>query len=278
MANGIGGKKKLKFRTTKRENDLHRKKLITIFVLVILVVAAVSITVLVKEYNLFGKDKTDETGNFVSDTELQDKVSILFAGSSNQKDNVTFLSVITLDTDKKTFKVMTVSPEEKIENHSLNSIYAAKGEEGLMKATSHLTSIPIDRYAIVTEKKFKNFILAIGYPEFDIKQNIDYKSNDFTLNLLEGKQSLSGDNLYKYIRYTGHGNTEYGLEGQAKIIGELLAQRLNEINTKKGDDLFSTAINNCESNITIIDFTKYYPLLSEISKEPRQVTYGTFKK
>ena len=271
MAKGIGGNKKLKFRTTQTEKNAKKKKIIALFVAVILIVAAVSLTVLIKEYNLFGKKTDGDSKKPAIETQLQDEVSILFAGASNSEDQLTFLSVINLDTDKQKFKVIALSPNEKFEGHTLTEIYASSDADTMTKAAGKILDKKIDRYAVITEKKFKNFILAIGYPELNIPSDIEYESAEFSLSLLKGKQNMSGDKLYKYLRYLGIGDTDYALKQQSLVVGELVAKRLNEINMKKGDDLFSTVINNFDSNITIMDFTKYYSLFCEIAKEPRVV-------
>lgn len=272
MAKGIGGKKKLKFRTTANENSARRRLIIGIFSVVVLIIAAVSLFVVINEYDLFGGEGNDE--NPISDdavAKLEGSATMLFAGVSSLEDEVHFLATITLDATNRSFIVSAVPPGEQCNGSTLSDIYAESGSADLAEAVEAATGIPIDRYAVVTEKKFKSFMTSLGLPELEIETKLDYTSDEFSLNLLAGTQTLTGDKLYKYIRFVGLGGSDYELQSQGEIIGEIISQKLNETNTEKGEDLFASLINKCESNITIVDFTKYYGLLCEISAEPREV-------
>ncbi len=272
MAKGIGGKRKLKFRTTANENSARRRLIIAVFSVVVFVIAAVSIFVIGNEYDWFADDEDGE--NPISEdaiSKLDGTPTMMFAGVASSEDEVDFIALITLDAKSKKFIVSAVSPKEQYNGTSLSAVYAESDSEELAAATQALTGITVDRYAVVTEKNFKGLMSSLGLPEFEIAKKINYDSDEFSLNLLAGKQTLPGDKLYKYIQFTGLGGSDYEMQAQAEIIGEILSQRLNETNAGKGEDLFASLINKCESNITIVDFTRYYGLLSEISAEPRDV-------
>ncbi len=272
MAKGIGGKRKLKFRTTANENSARRRLIIAVFSVVVFVIAAVSIFVIGNEYDWFTDNGDDE--NPISEdaiSKLDGTPTMMFAGVASSEDAVDFIALITLDAKSKKFIVSAVSPKEEYDGSTLSEIYAKTDSEELATATQAVTGITVDRYAVVTEKNFKGLISSLGLPELEIANKINYDSDEFSLNLLAGQQTLTGDKLYKYIQFTGLGGSDYEMQAQAEIIGEVISQRLNETNAEKGEDLFASLINKCESNITIVDFTKYYGLLSEISAEPRDV-------
>ncbi len=272
MAKGIGGKRKLKFRTTANENSARRRLVITLFSVAVLIIAAVSVSVIGKEYNWF--DGGEDSDNPISDdavAKLDGTPTMMFAAVDTLGEEVDFIALITLDATNKKFTVSSVPPGEYYGTKTLSGIFATGDAEELAAATQEMTGIKIDRYAVVTEKNFKPLISAMGLTEFEISKKINYTSDEFSLNLLAGKQTLPGDKLYKYIRFVGLGGSDYEMQAQAEIIGEVISQRLNETNTEKGEELFGTLINKCESNITIVDFTRYYGLLSEISTEPREI-------
>lgn len=272
MARRIGGKRKLRFRTTENKKSARRRAMIAVFSLAVLIIAAVSVFVIGNEYNWF--DKNDADDKPLSDdavSKLSGTPTMMFAGVSTSEDEVDFIALITLNVENRSFIVSAVSPKEKYNGNTLSEIYATTDAEELLDATQNITGINIDRYAVVTEKNFKGLMTSLGLPEFEIKNKINYDSEDFSLNLLAGEQTIPGDKLYKYIQFTGLGGSDYEMREQASIIGEIISQRLNETNTGKGEELFAALINKCHSDITIVDFTKYYGLLSEISAEPRTV-------
>lgn len=272
MSKGIGGKRKLKFRTTANENSARRRLILIVFSVVVIIIAAVSIAVIGNEYDWFSDDGSEENPIFEDAiSKLEGTPTMMFAGVASSEDEVDFIALITLDAKNKKFTVSAVSPKEQWNGDTLSDIFAENDSAELAAATQEVTGITVDRYAVVTEKNFKGLISSLGLPEFEISKKINYDSDDFSLNLLAGKQTITGDKLYKYIQFIGLGGSDYEMQAQAEIIGEVISQRLNESNTAKGEDLFGTLINKCESNITIIDFAKYYGLLSEISTEPREV-------
>lgn len=270
----IGGKKQLQFRTTEKQNTSKRRKILAAFILVTIIISIISVVVLVNEYDLFSGRGDDGDGDLapVQTTKMRDEVTVLFAGVPTDKTAISFVSYITMDTKKRAFVVHALSPEQTCDGKTLSAIYAELKEEGLTDAVSKISETKIDRYVVLTEKKFKPFMSNLGAFEIDLKQGISYQDGDMSLSLLAGQQTLPGDKLFKYIRYVGMGDSEYAMTNQAEVIGELISQKLNENNTEKGDELFGKLINNADSNITIIDFSKYRDLLYEISKEPKDVS------
>ncbi len=263
MAKGVGGKRKLKFKTTKRENATKRRKLILGFVAIVLVLAIASAVTYIKER----KDKTDEDTSdselsTLVQTKMKENVSLLFAGTSTSENKPLFATVIKFNTKDSTITVTPLSTAE---------INGEKTQE-LVSGFSEKAGMTFDRYIVVNEKNFKSFVGLLGTYETEIGQAIDYKGDDFSLSLLSGKQKLTGDKLFKYVRYLGADGSDYSLENQGKLIADFLSQKLNETNTSKGEDLFSSMVNLSESDITIVDFSKYKDWLAEISKKPRNVT------
>lgn len=273
MAKGVGGKKSLKFSTTQDKNTKKRRIIISLFSLLVIIIATVSLVVISREYNIFDKEEPTSEGEETPTptVTLQDYVTVMFSGVSTSKDRVMFISFITLNTKDKTFAVDTISPSLTYSGKSLSDIYADKGEEELAIAAGKVANYSVDRYVVVTEKRFKAFMNALGSFELDLKEKIDYSDSDFSLNLLSGKQTLTGDKLFKYIRYKGLGSGDSARIAQAEVIGEIVSQKLNESNTSKGEELFGRLVNNSISNITILDFSKYSQILEEISKSPRSV-------
>lgn len=263
MAKGVGGKRKLKFKTTERENASKKRKLIIGFIAIVLILAVASVATYVKERKAPDDEGVSGTElNTLPQTKMKENVSLLFVGTSTNDNKPLFAAVIKFNTKDSTMTVVPVS---------VSGIQGDKSQE-LASNISSDKGVSFDRYVVVNEKNFKTFAGVLGAYETDIEQTIDYKSDDFSLNLLSGKQKLTGDKLFRYIRYLGDDGSDYSLKKQGELIADFLSQKLNESNTSKGDDLFSSLINSSESDITIVDFSKYKDWLAAVSKEPRDVT------
>ncbi len=256
MAKGVGGKTKLKFKTTKRMNADKKRIWISVFVIIVLIIAAASLATYLKERPDSDSDGKPNDGITVQPANMKEYVNLLFAGTKTDSGEILILTHITINTKDKSF-VITPLPSSKID-----SVKAAD----ITKEVSEKFNLDIDRYVLVTEKKFKTFSGAMGLYEVNIKNKIDFSGDDFSLNLLPGPQKLSGDNFFKYLRYMGSGETDYDLEKQGNVIADYLQQKINITNAEKGDELFSDMINSAESDVTIVDFQKYHDFLSNVSK------------
>lgn len=262
LAKGVGGKKKLKFKTTERENASKRRRFIVGFIAIVLVLAVASVATYVRERKNPDSEKPSNSGmNTLPQTKMKEEVSLLFVGTSTNDNTPLFAAFIKFDTKDSKFTVIPVT---------VSGIRADKSQE-LANNISAEKDIPIDRYIVVNEKNFKNFAGVFGAFETDIKHTIDYKGEDFSLNLISGKQKLTGDKLFRYVRYLGLDGKDNSLKKQGELIADFLSQNLNEANASKGEDLFSSLINSAESDITIVDFSKYKDWLAEVAKEPRDV-------
>ena len=282
MANGIGGKRKLKFRTTQNKKNARRRIFVIIFIFIIIIVATISLVVLSREYNIFGDETENVNGKIDSivPNQMKSSVTILFAGVPTSDDDISFLTYITMKTKEKRFEVVAISPTDTYKGVTFAEYYAPRGQadsasqtnvKDLIESVSRKYNTDIDKYVIVTEKNFKDFIYAIGLPEYDFPEKIEYNADGFSLNLLSGNQKLTGDKLFKYIVYTGMGNSDYALNKQGEVIAELLRQKLNEENSERGEELFGRLANLSSTDIKIVDYAKYKEFLSEISANPKDI-------
>lgn len=262
MAKGVGGKRKLKFKTTERENASKKRRFVIAFIAIVLILAALSVVTYIKEHKNQGgeEDASGTTMNTLPQTKMKDVVSLLFIGTSTTDNAPLFASLIKFDTENNSMTVVPVSTDGVAADKSAELASAFESDKG----------IKFDRYVVVNEKNFKTFVGVLGTYETTVESAVDYKGDDFSLNLLSGKQKLTGDKLFKYIRYLG--NSDYSLKKQGKLVADFLSQKLNETNTGKGEDVFSSLINSSDSDITIVDYSKYKDWLVEISKEPRNIT------
>lgn len=270
--------RKLRFKTSRQQNKNRSVKLTAVFITAVVVIALVSITLLLREYdydlsNMFKSKNTEsKTDTSVTTTAvpsaLSKKFTVVFAGVSTGESEVFFVSEIEVNTVKKSFTVTDYSPSQ------FNNVYVSDGGAGIKKKLATVTGDKIDRYVVITEKKFKTFISYLGGFDVSIPEPIDYNGSDFSLNMLKGSYSITGDKLFKYIRYKAVSGTDDAYSSQAQVICDLLSQSLSVSNVSKGDTLFNELINTSKSDISIIDYTQYQTFLSDAASDGFTVKAG----
>lgn len=307
-----GGRSRLKFRTAERKSKTQKRLFICLFILFIVLAASVSLTVLFREYGPVGGQKQKQESppfKTAADKGLKREVNILFGGTDDSKKELRFLFLLSMDTKKKEFcltalplndTVRSAKGTERHENyterhakgkqrhakgtarhakasHSFGSLQSAFYEnkaEGLVKAAEAISGKEIDRYALVTEKKFRQFVSVLGDPEYDIPEDIDFSSAEYSLKLSPGKQTLSGEKLYNYLRYVGRQERFGGQRRQAELLSVFIRQCFREENAADSEELFSEAVNCCDSDISVMDFAKYRAFLDGLSESSFKINIG----
>lgn len=275
-------KKGMKFQTEKERKANKAKKFILAFAAFLLAFAVISITYIFKAYHLSLDDfkKPEESLSETSETDVHNEVnlagkaSFIIANTDDEGEKIHFIFVVNADLDNKTVKVLPVNPAEKAtvdgkEDTILNH-YKRDSQRGLIAAVNNFTGIKADRYAISNEAQFKGAINALGGAQIKIDKRIDYKSKSFKLSLMPGEQSMKGETLLKYIRYVG---MKVGINAQAQLICDIISQFIKDTYVSSGRAYFSEIINNIDSDISIVDFSKSEKLLKAMADENNKIEY-----
>lgn len=223
----------------------------------------------------------DTPDSSVSETEVSQAVenvsgvkNLLLLCASQDKTEIRFLAVVQINFDENSYSVCAFSPRESANTGdrfgSLLEHYQAGGVKQLIRAVEKISGIRIDRYIVSDDNSFKRAINTMGPVVFSFPEQVNYRGADFAIVLIEGEQKLRGDDLLKYLRYCGALGDE-GLDMQAKALGELFVQYINEKNFSKRDSLFTTLINSLTSDISVVDFKKAKPMLEYMQATPFEV-------
>lgn len=127
-----------------------------------------------------------------------------------------------------------------------------------------------DKYIICTPTQFKNILESFGGVTVNVPNDVNYKSQDFNVVLDKGTQKLSEEYAYKYLAVSEKNE-------QARIFCDIINSALTPENSENGDELFKTFVNNCKTNISVIDYSnaaekikiysyasdKFYPSVAE---------------
>ena len=275
-------KKGMKFLTEKERKANKAKKFILAFAAFLLAFAVISVTYIFKAYHLTLDDfkkpeeslsETTET-NFHGEVNLEGKANFIIAGTDDEGKNIYYIFAVNADLDDREIKVLPVNPSRKAtvdgEEDTILNHFKRDSQRGLIAAVNNAVGFTADRYAISNEAQFKGAINALGGAQIKIDKRIDYKSKSFKLSLMPGEQSMKGETLLKYIRYVG---MKVGINAQAQLICDIISQFITDTYVSSARGYFSEIINNIDSDITIVDFSKSEKLLKAMADEDSKMQY-----
>ena len=137
---------------------------------------------------------------------------------------------------------------------SIRQVFASEGIKKLVADMEAEFETQIDGYIGSDEEGFKSMINYFGGFDITVPEQITYRSGDFALTLVKGKQNMKGDTLFKYIRYLCTLD-EDGRDLQADAMSEMLACVFKPSNISKCDSIFSRISNTLETDLTIVDYS-----------------------
>ena len=195
--------------------------------------------------------------------------NLLLVCAAPDKTDLRLLTVMQINFDDDTFTISSFSPREAVNtgdrNATLLEHYRIGGVKQLTRAIETRSGIRIDRYIASDDNTFKRAINIMGSVVFRFDEQINYRSEDFAIVLIEGDQKMRGDDLLKYLRYCGAMGDE-GLDMQSQAVGELFKQYITEKNLGKMNNLYSTLINTLSSDISVMDFKKARGMLEYMQR------------
>ena len=223
------------------------------------------------------RDTPTEPASDVS-TEPMPEVSgvknLLLLCASPDKTEIRFLTVMQINFNDNTYSISSFSPRESVNTGeklgTLLEHYQSGGVRQLTRAIETRSGIRIDRYIASDDNSFKRAVNSMGAVTFTFPEQINYRSGDFAIVLIEGEQKLRGDDLLKYMRYCAALGDE-GLDMQSQAVGEMFVQYINEKNLGKMNNLYGTLINTVSSDISVMDFKKARPMLEYMQRTPFEI-------
>lgn len=251
--------KRKKVTITRKQKDAATKKkerrFITVFVILLVIIATASTITFFKER---GKDEdtfdTPESEiTIVGDKTRKDNVGIMFAAVSPDEE-VLYICSFNFDTTTKSYTIQCLNPPKGADPYKPSE---------LLDSVNKTYGLSLDRYVLISREQFKEFTQVLGGYEITLKSRVDYSDNDFSISLGSGERKLYGNQFFDYLRFVGLSGSEHERQEQSKILLDYVRQKLNKDLVAQGDDVFSKLANTCTTDITIVDFTKYQPLIEE---------------
>ncbi len=268
-----------KFKTSKQDKRRGSFKLVIIVLICALLIGSVSVAVIFKNNDNFLKDlflknettqaQEDMTEDQLVDLpgELQGQMKILAYSASKDKSEIYFLAVINADMEKPGFEVYPINPD----NADYISALTTGGEKGLVAAVESAEGISVDKYVASNTDTFALAINSMGGLEYTVSNRIDYKTEDFTLILTAGAQTIKGETLLKYFRYLKTLGND-GLRQQGELICSMLDSYVTAENVEQGDKIYERILAKIDSksDISHLEMSKALQMLKIFCKSDKK--------
>jgi hypothetical protein len=198
----------------------------------------------------------EETEKQYSISELTGKTNILFMVENDK--SLDFAFFVATDLDNKTMSVKCIDGSENFNYQNkelkLSSIYESDFETGIKTIVLDEFGVSIDKYIVFYDGQFEEALSLFDGFSINVKNDVEYKSHKFNLNLSKGVQDISSDLTYKYLQISDNITRE-------SIICDVIKSVLVEKYITDSEKLFTSFVNLCDTDISIVDYSESIEML-----------------
>ncbi|MCH5169674.1 MAG: LCP family protein [Oscillospiraceae bacterium] len=243
-----------------KNKNPNLKYIILSFSLFIVILSAFSVFLFMRSLdfdfnNIIDRTNTEEPSDTPTNdvqtysvSELSGK-SVYLLMLTDDSSNADFGFIITADFDSKEMSVASFDANQKLsDGKTYGNIYGTEFISGLKSRLNADFNVSIDKYIICTASQFKRIIASLGGVTVNVAEDVNYKSSEFNVSLDKGTQKLSDEYAYKYLAISE-------THEKSRIMCDMLASALTPENSEKSDDLFKIFVNNCKTDISVIDYS-----------------------
>ena len=259
-----------KFRTEKQSQKGGIKQFVLAFLAFALVFGSLSAVVIIKHNNISlksifgGEDATSVSDNGeTTEVDLTQPIggsaNFLIYCNDSTNGEFYFIAVVTADMDNRIFTVRPIQTD----NPEYLTALKTGGSFDLKDAVEKTTGLKIDKYIASDTETCALAINYMGGLEYSVDNRVEYRTDDSTLILTQGNQTIKGDSLVKYFRYCNTLGVD-GLRTQGKLIAAMLDSYINEENVEKGVTIYQKLLAkiNSDSDISYIEAAKGIDMLN----------------
>ena len=277
--------KNIMFRTNRQSDSGDIKKFAVILTSCVVGILAISIFAILIKYDFDVKSVLGgnaETVTQVEETQIPeveieaDKTYLFWcAESSGNRMRYAWLvnfklperrvTACALDLDMRINVASDAQVGEK-KTESIRNVFMQSGIKDLVAYMEADMEIEIDGYIGGDDEEFKSMVNYFGGFDVTVPEQIEYKSGDFSVILVKGKQNLKGDTLFKYLRYLGTLGKR-GRSLQATALNEILTSVFNPSNAGRLNSIFSRISNTLETDLSIVDFSSAEAGIKEFAEK-----------
>lgn len=230
----------------------------------------------VKEFFADGEISTTavEENNDDALPQISGKINFVIMQTDDKNQYLHYIYLVQADSDNLAYKVSALSPQTKIDNETIATIYADGGGANVQKKITEYSGFEIDYYIQFKMSDFVEFSNKMGSFVLISPQQIkyDYESDDdaYSIRLKEGESKINGKELANLLRYYSVDEPNYTLANETLLFA--LKGLFNEKNFEDCDSLFRLLISHSSTNITVRDFENAKPSLQVFSIKGNDIT------
>lgn len=264
-------KKNHKFKTTKQDNRGSLLRFFYAFLAFALVFGTISGIVILKHNDLSLEDIFSDkstttaaddslTGDTVVDLnkELTGQANILLYCAESDASEIHFLIMVDADMDDRTFRVHPLGTD----NPEYLKALSTGGNKELIAAVEKREGVDIDKYVASNPDTFALAINYMGGLEFTVDERIEYRTDDYTLILTQGDQTIKGETLLKYFKYCKTLDAD-GMRQQGKLVCAMIDNYITAKNVDKGITIYQKVLSkiNSASDVSYVEMSSALQML-----------------
>lgn len=252
---------------------LNNKKLLVVFVALVVLIALVSVGTLISEKGSGNAQTLPMTDGepvvaLNSSTAESLKGSFLLAVTGDSERTVRLLALIAADSESGSVDVSYIPAEQVCSVASFEGTieeqFKNTGKDGLIYAV-RACGARVDRYVMVDEENLFSLLKLFGEQTVDVKKEIRHEYKGVSYIIEKGTQTFTAENLEKYFIYLCDSRAE-----ESDALTELLLKLLELSFKNEGEDTAQTRydrfVNLVSTDISAMDIAFYGPLLERFEK------------
>lgn len=265
--------KNIMFRTNRQNDSGDIKKFAAILIACVMGILAISIFAILSKHDfdvksaLGGNAETETQAEETQapEAEIEASKTYLFWCADSSEDRLRFAWLVNFKLPERRVTSCALDLDMRIDvasdaqvgaekTESIRNIFMTAGIKDLVAYLESDLEIEIDGYIGADDENFKSMVNYFGGFDITVPEQIEYKSGDFSVILIKGKQNLKGDTLFKYLRYLGTLG-DRGRSLQATAVNEVLDSVFKPSNAGRLGTIFSRISNTLETNLSIVEFS-----------------------
>ena len=198
---------------------------------------------------------------FAVTSPAQSEIYNLFMAGVNMTDNT--VSIVSLPIYMKDFSDRTLEEE-----------FSLGGISQIEYVLERTFSIDFDGYLCATQNGYKFFLTELGSAvSFDVPENLQFSTTNYTVSLTKGKQDLSFDTFVKLLRYDGwSGEKAASYKMQGELLKALFEQYAKPKYITRDVDKFTYRMTHIKSDISSEDYVNDLDALEYIAATKMKVS------
>lgn len=271
-------RKNISFQTQRQSSSGEFKKFVAVFAACVIGIAGISSLAVLSKYDFDIKSAvggSSETETSVAETTTKAVTAsanstLLLWCADSSRENLRFLWLCRFGVPENEVTLYSLDPKAVVVSDGVSrtfeGCYSASGETGLIRAVEEFAGVEIDRYIGSTDSTFKTMINYFGGVEINVPEQTEYRSSEFNLMLIKGRQNIKGDTMFRYMRYLATLGSE-GRVRQSEVLMQILNNIVNSKNLEKMGKIYSKLSNTLNTDITIVDFSQNEQALTILTEK-----------